>query len=187
MALLGGGVGLAVAWLLVSGGSFNSAFLPIFVLQGRDVMIGVALSSVLLGALAGCLPAMAAMRLQITDALRSGGRGDVFRWMGQTIAVTSLGIRTIPQPARFSIVAVIGIAGVVIVLIAVLSIAEGFRAAMTVAGSSERALVMRSGARLRVDQRHHRRRGGCHHAGTGHLSREAMCRSPRLTSSSSSI
>src|SRR5438132_192594 len=40
----------------------------------------------------------------------------------------------------------VGIAGVVIVFVAVLSIAEGFRAAMTEAGSPSRAVVMRSGA-----------------------------------------
>ena len=46
--------------------------------------------------------------------------------------MTSLGIRTIPQRLGSSVVAVIGIAGVVIVFVAVLSIAEGFKAAMTV-------------------------------------------------------
>src|SRR5436190_17432761 len=45
-----------------------------------------------------------------------------------------------------SAVAVIGIAGVVIVFVAVLSIAEGFRAAMADAGSPDRAIVMRAGA-----------------------------------------
>src|ERR1041385_2461056 len=40
----------------------------------------------------------------------------------------------------------IGIAGVVIVFVAVLSIGEGFRAAMRDAGAPDRAVVMRSGA-----------------------------------------
>src|ERR1700694_5516108 len=62
------------------------------------------------------------------------------------MAVTSLGIRNIPQRMGSSLVAIVGIAGVVIVFVAVLSIAEGFRAAMTVAGSPSRVLVMRSGA-----------------------------------------
>src|ERR1700674_3453924 len=66
--------------------------------------------------------------------------------MKQTVAVTLLSIRTIPQRASSSFVAIVGIAGVVIVFVAVLSIGEGFRAAMTVAGSPSRALVMRSGA-----------------------------------------
>lgn len=68
------------------------------------------------------------------------------RWLTQTIAVTLLSIRTVPQRLGSSIVAMVGIAGVVIVFVAVLSIAEGFRAAMTVAGSPSRVLIMRSGA-----------------------------------------
>ena len=67
-------------------------------------------------------------------------------WIAQTLAVTSLGIRNIPQRIGSSIVASVGIAGVVIVFVAVLSIGEGFKAAMTVAGSPGRVLVMRSGA-----------------------------------------
>ncbi|HEV3217079.1 MAG TPA: FtsX-like permease family protein [Vicinamibacterales bacterium] len=69
LALLGGGLGLAITWLLVSRGSFNNAFLPVFVMRGRDLAIGVVLCC-LLGALAGALPATSAMRLRITDALR---------------------------------------------------------------------------------------------------------------------
>ena len=64
----------------------------------------------------------------------------------QVAAVTLLNLRTIPQRLGSSAVAVIGIAGVVVVLVAVLSIAEGFFAAMQSAGSPTRALIMRSGA-----------------------------------------
>jgi len=70
----------------------------------------------------------------------------VLRLIAQTIAVTSLSIRTIPQRLGSSVVAIVGIAGVVVTFIAVLSIAEGFRAAMTAAGSPSRVLIMRSGA-----------------------------------------
>ena len=64
----------------------------------------------------------------------------------QTIAVTMLNLRTIPQRLGSSGVAIVGIAGVVIVLVSVLSIAQGFAAAMEQSGSDSRALVMRSGA-----------------------------------------
>lgn len=67
-------------------------------------------------------------------------------WLRQIGAVTLLSLRTIPRRLGSSAVAVIGIAGVVIVFVAVLSIAEGFFAAMRGAGSPNRALVMRSGA-----------------------------------------
>ncbi len=60
--------------------------------------------------------------------------------------MTALNIRTIPQRLGSSGVAVVGIAGVVIVLVSVLSIASGFTAAMQGSGSNTRALVMRSGA-----------------------------------------
>ena len=70
----------------------------------------------------------------------------MFSWIRQTLAVTALNLRTIPQRLSSSAVAIVGIAGVVIVFVSVLSIAAGFTAAMTGSGSSSRALVMRSGA-----------------------------------------
>jgi putative ABC transport system permease protein len=70
----------------------------------------------------------------------------VFRWIGQTIAVTALGVRTIPQRLGASAVALVGIAGVVVVFVSVLSIGEGFRAALVGAGSPSRAIVMRNGS-----------------------------------------
>jgi putative ABC transport system permease protein len=70
----------------------------------------------------------------------------VFNWMAKTIAVTALNLRTIPQRLGSSGVAIVGIAGVVVVLVSVLSIAAGFTAAMRDSGSPSRALVMRSGA-----------------------------------------
>ncbi len=66
--------------------------------------------------------------------------------LSQTVAVTILNLKTIPQRLGSSLVGIVGIAGVVVVLIAVLSIAEGFEATMRDAGSPSRALVMRSGA-----------------------------------------
>ena len=70
----------------------------------------------------------------------------MFNFIKQTIAVTMLNLRTIPQRLGSSGVAIVGIAGVVIVLVSVLSIASGFAAAMEASGSPVRALVMRSGA-----------------------------------------
>lgn len=70
----------------------------------------------------------------------------MFNWIGQTLAVTALNLRTIPQRLGSSGVAIVGIAGVVIVLVSVLSIAAGFTAAMQNSGSPSRAIVMRSGA-----------------------------------------
>jgi len=68
------------------------------------------------------------------------------RWLRQTLAMMALNLRTIPQRLSSSAVAIVGIAGVVVVFISVLSIAAGFSAAMRQSGSPQRALVMRSGA-----------------------------------------
>jgi putative ABC transport system permease protein len=69
IALLGGGLGLAITYFAVEGGSFNNALLPVFIMRSRDIAIGVALCCAL-GIVAGAFPAMTAMRLRITDALR---------------------------------------------------------------------------------------------------------------------
>jgi putative ABC transport system permease protein len=67
-------------------------------------------------------------------------------WIRQTLAVIALNIRTIPARLSSSAVAIVGIAGVVVVFVSVLSIGAGFAAAMEGSGSAMRALVMRTGA-----------------------------------------
>jgi putative ABC transport system permease protein len=67
-------------------------------------------------------------------------------WLRQTLAIMALNVRTIPARLNSSLVAIVGIAGVVVVFVSVLSIASGFSAAMQGSGSMGRALVMRSGA-----------------------------------------
>lgn len=66
--------------------------------------------------------------------------------LSQIVAVTSVTLRSINQRLGSSTVAIIGIAGVVIVFTAVLSIAEGFQAAMSEKGDPLRVLILRSGA-----------------------------------------
>jgi putative ABC transport system permease protein len=67
-------------------------------------------------------------------------------WLSQTIAITKVTLQSIPQRLGSSVVAIIGIGGVVIVFTAVLSIAEGFRAAMQGTGDPRTVMVMRSGS-----------------------------------------
>jgi putative ABC transport system permease protein len=69
IAVLGGGLGLLAAWLIVQRGDPTGGMLPVFILPGRNVAAGAALI-VALGLLAGLMPAVTAMRLKITDALR---------------------------------------------------------------------------------------------------------------------
>jgi putative ABC transport system permease protein len=61
-------------------------------------------------------------------------------------ALTLFNLRTIPQRKGSVIAAAVGIAGVVAVLVGFLSIAAGFRAAMTVSGADDIAIVLRSSA-----------------------------------------
>jgi len=67
-------------------------------------------------------------------------------WLRQVVSLTQFNLKSIWGHKGSAAAALFGIAGVVAVLVAVLSIAEGFQRAMTVAGSPETAIVMRSGA-----------------------------------------
>jgi putative ABC transport system permease protein len=66
--------------------------------------------------------------------------------LSQIFAVTGVNLRSIGQRLGSSSVAIIGIAGVVLVFVGVLSIAEGFRAAMTDVGDRQTVIVMRAGS-----------------------------------------
>jgi putative ABC transport system permease protein len=67
-------------------------------------------------------------------------------WFSQVAAVTSTAVRTIPERRGSSLATIAGIAGVVSVFVAVLSIGEGFRHALRAAGSPDNALVLRAGS-----------------------------------------
>lgn len=69
ICVLGGSLGLLMAWLFVQGGDPTGGMLPIFVLQPRALAVGVALI-LGMGLSAGLLPALSAMQLKITDGLR---------------------------------------------------------------------------------------------------------------------
>ena len=70
----------------------------------------------------------------------------IIAWLSQVVVVSVLNLRTIPQRMGSSVVAVVGIAGVVTVFVAVLSTAEGFRSTMQSTGSPDMAVVMRAGS-----------------------------------------
>ncbi len=68
----------------------------------------------------------------------------------QIVAVTAMNLRALPRRMTTSLVSVIGIAGVVLILVALLSISEGFRRTLELSGSDRVAVVLRgsSGAEL---------------------------------------
>ena len=72
LAVVGGGIGLALAWAITQNGDPTGGFLPAFFLPNGDLVLGVALI-LLLGTCAGLLPALQASRLRIVDALRRQG------------------------------------------------------------------------------------------------------------------
>ena len=67
-------------------------------------------------------------------------------WFAQVLAITKFGLMSMPQRRGAVTATVFGIAGVVGVLVGVLSIAAGFRRAMDASGSPDAAIVLRSGA-----------------------------------------
>ena len=64
----------------------------------------------------------------------------------QVLAVSLMNLRSVPQRWSTSLVIVVGIAGVVGVLTAILAMGEGFRATLGQAGKQDQAIVLRSGA-----------------------------------------
>jgi len=70
----------------------------------------------------------------------------LINWITQVYAVGLMNLRTLPQRFGSSAATVVGVAGVVTVFIAVLSIREGFRATLEETGSPSTALVMRGGS-----------------------------------------
>lgn len=69
LTLVGGVLGLGLAWLLISMGDPTSGSFPVFYLPVSKLFIGLLLI-VAMAFIAGILPALQAQRLQIADALR---------------------------------------------------------------------------------------------------------------------
>jgi putative ABC transport system permease protein len=70
----------------------------------------------------------------------------LLNWFSQIGAVTKFGLMSVPQRRGSVAATVFGVAGVVLVFIGVLSIAAGFRRAMTASGSPDAAIILRSGS-----------------------------------------
>ena len=72
IAVIGGGLGLLLAWVIIAQGDPTGGFLPIFHFPPRDLIFGIMLIAVL-GIGTGLIPALQARRLKIVDALRRVG------------------------------------------------------------------------------------------------------------------
>ena len=70
LAILGGGIGLVLASLVIPlMAKVLASMLPMFYFPGRDVLLGIGIC-LCLGLATGILPALAAMRLRVADSLR---------------------------------------------------------------------------------------------------------------------
>ena len=69
LAVLGGALGLGLAWVLIGQGDPTGGALPIFFFPVPDLVLGIVLV-LLLGIAAGILPALQAQRLEVVEALR---------------------------------------------------------------------------------------------------------------------
>lgn len=70
----------------------------------------------------------------------------MLNWLLQVVAVTRFSLQSLPRRAGSAATAVFGIAGVVAVLVGVLSIAEGIRAMASSSAGDDNAIVLRSGS-----------------------------------------
>ena len=173
LAVLGGVLGLGLSWLFVSHGDPTNGLLPFFYIPADNMLIGLGIS-VALGVATGIAPALQAMRLRVADALRrmkpqistfpisisnlkvSNLKSQfpamrkidmpALAWLLQVAAVTRFGLMSVPRRLGTVAATVIGIAGVVAVLVGILSMAVGFQTAMTASGSDDKAIILRSGA-----------------------------------------
>jgi putative ABC transport system permease protein len=69
IAIVGGGLGLAIAWLIISAGDPTNGLLPVWYFPIPALIVGCVLV-ITLGVLAGAWPALQASRLKIVDAVR---------------------------------------------------------------------------------------------------------------------
>ncbi len=69
LTVLGGIIGLGLAWTFIARGDPTGGLLPMFFFPTRDLLIGFGIS-VALGVTTGIFPALQAMRLRVADALR---------------------------------------------------------------------------------------------------------------------
>ncbi len=68
----------------------------------------------------------------------------------QASSITGVGVSTLPQRIGSSLVVVVGIAGVVAVLVALLAMGEGYQDTLRRSGSDDTAIVMRGGSASEV-------------------------------------
>jgi len=85
----------------------------------------------------------------------------------QTVAITGINLKSIPERRGPSLVIVIGIAGVVAVFTALLAMAEGFQSTLRATGREDVAIIMRGGSDAELNSGMSREQGDLILAGAG--------------------
>ena len=111
-------------------------------LVGVAMLALIALAVLLLVWAPWWVPAACVVALAAWMALTRTGR--------QTWSVTQVGLATIPQRLGSSSVVIVGIAGVVGVLVALLAMAVGFEATLKETGSDDTVIMLRAGAQTEL-------------------------------------
>jgi len=70
----------------------------------------------------------------------------MFNWFSQVVSIARFNLRSLPQRIGSSVTAIFGIAGVVAVMVGVLSIAQGILRTMESSASPDNVVVLRSGS-----------------------------------------
>lgn len=70
----------------------------------------------------------------------------MFNWLSQVVSISRFNLRSLPQRIGSSATAILGIAGVVAVMVGVLSIAQGILRTMESSASPDNVVVLRSGS-----------------------------------------
>jgi len=110
---------------------------------GLLLLVGIALPIVLLAELPGAVLAALALLLALAIAFTRLG--------AQIRSITWVGLATIPQRLGSSSVVVVGIAGVVAVLVALLAMAAGFETTLRQTGTDDSAIVVRAGSQTEIN------------------------------------
>lgn len=106
-------------------------------------LIGAAVFAVLLVALTWWSAVLVAALLAAWLAFTRSGR--------QAWSVTKIGIATVPRRLGAASVVLVGIAGVVGVLVALLAMAQGFKATLLQTGSRDTVIVLRAGSQAEIN------------------------------------
>src|ERR1700728_1791188 len=119
--------------------------------QSRMVSVGSLIGSLAGAALAIALLVLAPWWMFLGSALLLALWTVATRIGRQAWSVTEVGLATIPQRLGAASVVVVGIAGVVAVLVALLAMAAGFESALKESGTDDTAIVMRAGAQTEIN------------------------------------